>query len=391
VSVDDERGLRERLDRAFTTIVPAPAPVERAVRRGKRIRVRRRAAAAAGVAAVVAAGVFGISALAHQSATPAPATTPSPVTSPGGHTVTVQQPSPHAAAGLIASGTIDGQDWKVVADQPGTHRAGPGRQNIRFQGSVFGDAQSVEVVPALHADSAVPVAFGAPFGGIGNSPAAVKGSPQVQYGAVRADVSYVTVKLGNGTMLTLHPATVYGTRAIAFAVPEDLTIVSVTAYSRGGEIATAIPFNYQLGPAYFGVWLSPGQAGNLRASYPAGAGTFEGAAWSATAHTGPWGVCLTASSGGIGGAGCATATGPATGILFNTIGFRSVACGVAAPSVVRLVVHRPDGSSVQVRPVTAGDQKVFAFAMSRPGPHALSWTAYDRSGAVVAYSPAPAG
>jgi len=70
--------------------------------------------------------------------------------------------------------------------------------------------------------------------------------------------------------------------------------------------------------------------------------------------------------------------------LFTTTGLREVACGIAAPPVVRIVVHRPDGSSVQVRPVTAGDQKFFAFAMSLRGQHTLSWTAYDSSGAVVA-------
>jgi hypothetical protein len=387
VSVNDERDLRERLDRAFTAVVPAPAPVDRAVRRGRMIRVRRRAAVAAGAVAVVAAGVFGISALAHQSATPAPATSPSPVTSPGGHGVTVQVPTPHDPAGLIASGTVNGKGWSVTADQPGTHRAGPGQQNIRFSGRAFGDAQAVETVPSLRADSAVPVTFSRPFGAIGSSPAAVKGSPQVQYGAVRADVSSVTVRLGDGTVLTLHPVSVYGTRAVACAAPEDVTIVSATAYSRAGEIATAIPFGYPNGPAHFGDWLGPGQHGNPRASYQVGGGTFEGQAWSATAHTGPWGICLVASSGGIGDAGCATAgSGPATGIVFTTTGFRAVACGVAAPSVVRLAVYRPDGSSVEVRPVTVAGRKFFAFAMTVTGRQALRWTAYDSSGAVVASS-----
>jgi len=54
VSVENERDLRERLDRAFGAIVPAAAPV----------------------------------------------------ISPGGYTVTVQPPGPHAPAGLIASGTM---------------------------------------------------------------------------------------------------------------------------------------------------------------------------------------------------------------------------------------------------------------------------------------------
>jgi len=313
--------------------------------------------------------------------------------------VTVEGPGPDAPVGLIASGTIDGRAWQVVVDQPGTHGAGPGRQNIRPMGAVFGDARQVVSVPSLRASSAVPVDFGWPFGAIGSSADAIKGHPQVQYGAVRADVSYVKVELGNGAVLTLHPASVYGTRAVAFAAPEDATITAVTAYSDRGEIATAVPFKYQLGPAYFGVWLSPGQPGNPRASYQVGGGTFEGQAWSATAHTGPWGTCLTASSGGaggaggaeggaggIGGAGCVTAgSGPGTRILFTTIGARGVACGIAAPSVARLVVHRPDGSSVQVRPVTVAGQKFFAFATS-PGSQPLTWTAYDGSGGVVASS-----
>jgi len=315
------------------------------------------------------------------------------VASLDGYTVTVQAPGPDAPTGLIASGTIDGRAWQVVADQPDTHGAGPGRQYIRPMGAAFGHARQVVSVPSLRASSAVPVDFGWPFGSIGSSADAIKGHPQVQYGAVRADVSYVTVELGNGAVLTLHPATVYGTRAVAFAVPEDATIAAVTAYSDRREIATAVPFKYPLGPAYFGAWLSPGQPGNPRASHPVGGGTFEGRAWSVTAHTGPWGTCLTASwggagggAGGIGGAGCVTATsGPGTRILFTTPGFRGVACGIAAPSVARLVVHHPDGSGVQVRPVTVAGQKFFAFA-TRPGSQPPTWTAYDGSGGVAASS-----
>jgi hypothetical protein len=56
VRIDDEHDLRERLDRAFETINPRPAPVEGAVRRGKTIRLRRRVAAAVGAAAIVAIG-----------------------------------------------------------------------------------------------------------------------------------------------------------------------------------------------------------------------------------------------------------------------------------------------------------------------------------------------
>jgi hypothetical protein len=60
VRIDDEHDLRERLDRAFETINPRPAPVEGAVRRGKTIRLRRRVAAAVGAAAVGAAAIVAI-------------------------------------------------------------------------------------------------------------------------------------------------------------------------------------------------------------------------------------------------------------------------------------------------------------------------------------------
>ena len=45
-------------------------------------------------------------------------------------------------------------------------------------------------------------------------------------------------------------------------------------------------------------------------------------------------------------------------------------------------MRRPDGSSVQVRLVTVGDQKFFAFLVSGAA-GTLSWTAYDGSDAVV--------
>lgn len=370
---EDERDLRERL-RALDTVAPHPAPVDDAVWRGRILRRRRVALAGAGVAAGVVL-VAGLAVL-----LPSHGSTISSAASSGRHptyTVTVRAPGPHAQAGLVASGTINGQSWGVVVDSPDA-----GQQNIRFEGSAFGDAQAVESGPALRADSAVPVSFGPPFGSIGSSPAAIEGNPQVQYGAVRGDVSYLKVRLDNGAVLTLHPATVYGIRAVAFAAPENATIASVTAYARGGEIATAIPFRYSDGPSYFGVWLAPGQHENLLASRLIGSGLVKGQAWSVTAYTGPWGTCLVASVGGPGGVGCATAAAarPSTRVLFSTFGAQPVTCGIAAPNVVRIAVTRSASGTTEIRPVMVGSQKFFAF------PKALSWRAYDASGAVVASS-----
>ena len=112
--INDERELHERLDAAFEAIIPRPAPIDGAVRRGKAIRIWRRAAMAAGAAAVVAIGVFAVPSLLHRSAAPAPVApvVPTPVT--------VQPPGPHSPPGLIASGTIDGQGWQFIAAKPGS-------------------------------------------------------------------------------------------------------------------------------------------------------------------------------------------------------------------------------------------------------------------------------
>ena len=84
-------------------------------------------------------------------------------------------------------------------------------------------------------------------------------------------------------MLILHPVTVYGVGAVAFAVPVGARVVDATAYSRHGEIAAAIPFSAPNGVAAFGIWLKPGQHGVARASGRIGSGTANGIAWIVTA------------------------------------------------------------------------------------------------------------
>jgi hypothetical protein len=162
-------------------------------------------------------------------------------------------------------------------------------------------------------------------------------------------------------------------------------IVSATAYSRHGEIATAIPFNEPGGQAFFGIWLKPGQHGIARASGSIGSGTAGGSTWSAYAYLGPWGVCILSEAGSV----CAPAAGSQLGTAVmapTSASTPRVITGVAAPSVVRIVVHQPDGAMTQVRPVTIGGQKFFAFPETS-GSQGFRWTAYDSSGGVVASSP----
>src|SRR5206468_4486510 len=105
VSIDDPRDLHERLDLAIGAIIPREAPVGGAMRRGRGLRLRRRAVVAAGAAAVVAAGVVGVPTLRHADAE-------HPVAS---YSAAVRPPGPHSPPGLIASGTVNGQRWQLVA------------------------------------------------------------------------------------------------------------------------------------------------------------------------------------------------------------------------------------------------------------------------------------
>jgi hypothetical protein len=392
VRIDDERDLHGRLAAAFEAITPRPAPVDGAVRRGRAIRVRRRVAVVVGAAAVVAIGVFAVPSLLHQTASPAPVS-PAKVKP---YTVTVQAPGPHSAPGLIASGTIDGQGWQFTAAKPGTGTAVPGGQIFTTSGPAFRGA-SAYALPSALAVTTDPVSF-AHISGVVPTP----GHVQVQYGAVRADVTYVAVRLSNGTVLTLHPVAVYGVRAVAFAVPVGAGIVDATAYSRHGEIATAIPFRAPSGVAAFGVWLTPGQHGLARASDRIGSGTVNGRAWSVTAYLGPWGICYQVPATGLTWAYCTPTTaldpnsGPLNSATLSMTGDGlAVAAGHAPASAAWVIVNQPDGTTTKVWPVTVGGQKLFAFqlptgpACPGPGcPDPLSWTAYDNSGHVVRW---PAG
>ena len=129
MSIDDQRDLHERLDRAVEAITPPAAPVDGVMRRGKAIRWRRRSAAVAGLAAVVAAGLIVVPSLRH-TATDNPATSR--------YTATVQSPGPNAPPGLIASGTVNGQRWRLTAGKPGAGGAGRGQQFVVASGPAFG-------------------------------------------------------------------------------------------------------------------------------------------------------------------------------------------------------------------------------------------------------------
>jgi hypothetical protein len=372
VRIDDERDLHGQLEAAFEAITPRPAPIEAAARRGRAIKVGRRVAVAAGAAVVVAIGALAVPTLLHHSAAPAPT---API---GRYTATVQAPGPHSVPGLIASGTIDGKRWQITEAKPVSGGPPGSVPSVTTSGPAFGG--NAASAPAVAVDSGAPVFFDG----------LTAGNVQVQFGTVRASVTYIAVRLDNGTVLILHPVTVYGLRAVAFAVPVGAEVLDATAYSRHGEIAAAIPFNAPGGVAAFGVWLTPGQHGLARASGRIGSGTANGIAWSVTAFLGPWGICIQAPATGITSAYCVPALSDLdvnSGTTSMTGDGLAVAAGHAPASTAWVMVSQPGAPTTKVWPVTVGGQKLFAFPLLA-GPEGVSWTAYDNSGHVVAW---PAG
>jgi hypothetical protein len=350
VNISDEQDLAGRLDQAFQAITPREAPLDQAVRHGTVIRVRRRLAAAAGVA-VVAAGIA-VPVLLNRQA-------PQPVLNQPRYHVTVHPAGPHSPAGLIASGTADGRRWTVIAGKPGTggqcFTAVLGPTSLRNCGTVTRPAESDPVVFMDNSDRFT----------------------DVEFGPVSAAVSYVTVRLADGPLLTLHPVPAYGTRYIAFAVPAHAVISKITAYSARGEIASTVPFPDPDGTTTISLWLRPGQTGLPRATHLVGSGTAGGRAWSVTAYVGPWGECLvTRGSGSISG-GCVPASAPrGTSVIGSSSGTLVVVYGSAAADVKRVVITLAGGRSIRVPAIQVGTQKFFAFAHGN-GQHPVRWQSYN--------------
>lgn len=356
-----------RLKEALRTIEPGPAPVATAIARGRKLRARRRIAAAGGVAVVAVAVAAGYPALAHKAALPAPA----PVTRH--ERITVSPPGHDAPKGLIASGTIGGKPWAVSVSKPGSDLAGPGQQCIYGSGAAL-RAGAAESCITLQPPGKLtePVQF----------QGASDGNVWLSFGAVRPDVDHVTVKLADDTLLTLRPVDLYGTRYVAFPSPIGETIATVTAYSRSGEIAVAIPFMDPGGMPTVAAWLRPGEFVHARATGTILSRTTPGVSITVTAYEGPWGTCFVPVPGNGDGGGCwsveplrgTTVLGGPVGVAFY---------GSAAPDVSYLMVTLTGGGSVRVSPVTVGDERLWAVQL-RAGQTTKRWIAYDASGHKVA-------
>jgi hypothetical protein len=348
--------LHESLTAALTAVEPPAAPVEAAMRTGRRIRNTRRAGLLAGAVAVVLAVVVGVPAIIRQQALPAPTTSRI--------RVTVNPPGPHSPAGLIGSGLIGSTPWNVTVTSSSSG-------NCSFEGNGMSIIACSEGGDQGQPTAAAPISFQ----GEGSDGSRV--SFNITFGLVWKDVVSARVELSDGTILTLHPVEVDGSRYVAFASPVSLTVDSVTAYSRSGAIATAIPFTPPGGLLpVFEAWLLPGQAPPARLTGTFGSGTAQGKPWRATAYIGPWGTCLTVGHD----MDCLGSPRPATGWAGAS---ESWVVGTAADSVSYLVITLKDGSTVRADATAVGRQKFWGVPLSSSQQTGARWTAYDDAGQPV--------
>jgi len=208
---------------------------------------------------------------------------------------------------------------------------------------------------------------------------------QVALGGVAADVDYFVLTFADGQQLKLIPVSWHGHRYVAWIAPADMTIAGLTAHLGGpnvdnGQLTTAVPFQQADAAPQFGLWLTPGQAAPPRASGIIGYGTPGGSTWSASAYEGPWGTCFLPE---LGRASCVSRTRLEDTELLGVGGNPPAAAfGSAAPGVAYLRVSLSNGKTVQVTPVSVGNERLFAL-WPGIGVTATEWTAYDAAGRAI--------
>ena len=364
--------LREELDAVLRAVDPGQAPVEAAMREGRRFRLRRRVTMAASVAAVAVAVVAGYPALFPKPAAPAPA--PSAPRYPD---ITVT-PGPGSPTGVIALGTIGGTHWKLsISDS--------------FAGGCISGTVGTEDVATgcYQSGMLLPSASGSPLILQGAS----NGDYTVAAGGVVADVRYVVLTLTDSQQLKLIPVLLGGQRYIAYAAPATMQVTRATAYLGDGEVLTAIPFDPPgFGVPWFSRWMSPGQREQQPVTAVVGSGRADGQSWSVTASIGPWGTCLQGIVAGNPSQGTGAACWPSTQITstqFDTTlddgqGYGpSIAVGSAVPSVTEVKVTLTSGTSVRVPVKAAAGEKFWVLALG-PRQSVRDWMAYDAAGKQVA-------
>lgn len=357
-----ERDLRTGLGTLLDDVRPGQPPVAAVLRKGRVMRLSRRLAVVAGVAAVVAAALV------------------IPAALRGGR---VQPQAPHVGkAGLIAQGRYEGYLWRIVVNRA-RNRLCAGEADLR-QSCV--ELRHLEHLsgPASLSGAVVDVKLRQPVGG-SNGPPVWNGL----FGIVRPDVTKIELLLADESVVTVRPVTAAGYRWVGVVLPPYVTsVVEATVYSGDTKIAYSVPYyGGELRPGtYFVSWLHPGQPGpSERARYIATGGS-GGNGWDAFVDAGPWGYCVSLDAPVPDGAQ-QNCWSPASLRARARVIMRGGSppaeprwmVGTAGPSVAYLRMTLANGRLVKVRVAVFSGQGFYATQIG-PGPAIVRWSAYDAAG-----------
>jgi len=372
--------LREDLDAALRTVEPGQAPVDAAIRSGRRIRARRRGTAIATAIGVVVTIAVGYPAVSHRAAAPAPTqpTDRRPVL------ITDTPPPAGAPAGVIAVGQVGITTWQVSADKSdGSGQAGrpqcfdvaldPGG-STPLSGSVLDNGGSTDC-DLRYPGQGDPVTL---EGTGGNA-------LYVMAGGVAANVQYVVVHLAGGQVVTMIPHAAYGRRFVAYAAPASDRVLSATLRTDGGQLLATRPFIQPDGVPVFGLWATPGRAQPPTATVVLDSGRADGGSWSVTAYEGPWGTCVVTAASGPGGSSTAcraTVRGTSLAVLGfdESVGsMPSEVAGFAPLAATHIAVTLTNGTSFQVPVMAVGNERLWSFSLAA-GQGVRRLTARDSAG-----------
>jgi len=350
--------LRTELGAVLQAVEPGPPPVEATMRRGRRLRSRRRLAALTGSLAVAVLAAAGYPVLAHLgSAAPAPG--PAVITE-----------TPGSSAGVVATGTIGDEHWQLSV-------SGPANQGLCYTGTVGRESLGT-VCDLMPRPATAPVSWHV----LSN------GSYQGMITGVAKDVTYVVLTTKDNQELKLIPVTAGapGDRFVGFIAPQDLDVTSATAYLSNGQLA---PISQFIPPG----WTRPGTDSPPEANADLSPAAAGGKSWIVNAQEGPFGTCIGAGHGNHPTSIACTTTAPMTalvaiGVAQAADGSRAIVYGSAPPLATSLRVTLTNGQSFTVEVKTVGTENLWAFSLGQ-GQGVKSWMALSADGNVAGVSPPP--
>jgi hypothetical protein len=378
---NEELAIREALATMTTGQPSIPPGRYAAVRRRAVVNRRRRLASVAVAVAILVAVAVAIPLGWLRMSTPPPPQAPR-------YHVTLMRPAKGSPRSLVASGRLDSLRWRAAVTQRPGEVCWSGTFDRGTETGCSGGA------PATMSPTGYPV---------GNLTATFSPA-QIDFATVRADVTDVEIAYSNGQMLTAFPRAVFASRYaryVAFAAPFDAAVTRITAFSKRGAIAYAVPFTAS---ADIGItverWLRPDQQPLPQpAHYLAGTGVTDGRRWRDTVYVGPWGTCFVhpLDASGSRAVNCFPSVewlqghpqvAQVVGAAFQSGLHLGFLYGQAEPAVQYLIVTTAHGRTDKVIARSAGGRRFFAF-VSKDSDPAARWAAYGAAGNELASGPVP--